>query len=636
MVKIKTVVDIFSYAIVLLGIAPLFLDLDLPVQILLPPALMLAIFYDRRGRPLLSPLAATVITLLFFLYYGAQMNGGNFIPPVINTLALLLAVRLLTVKAARNYLQIFVLSLFALASSSLLSLTPLFLLFLVLMILLVTIGLVLVTFFTVDAGITFNRLQARLVTAVAVVLPLGSLLLMVVFFPVLPRTQQPLWDFLNPNVEAAAGFSEKVQPGSVARMTALKKVAFRAESMPLPMEDLYWRGIVLNRLDGTTWTRKEDVTETSRLTGGEPVQQIISVEPHAGGYLFALDIPASVEGYRIRSTGDRVFTAYRARQQRTRYEALSRRGAKLVDLRGFDRQSYLNIPLGLSDRVREEAEKIRRGGKSTEERIALAEQFFRGQNLSYATEDLSDSQHPVDDFLFGKRRGYCEFFASSFAILLRLADVPTRLVGGYLGGDYNDLGGYYLVTEDMAHVWVEAHLENGSWVRLDPSRLAINAATAIRANTPQKLGMMRQIADSASYFWSQSILNYDLVRQIEILQSAGQSLRRMEWSRPSATSLYISFAGVFIAALTFLLLRHFRKTRERRLLESYFRLLEKQYRLGTVPRNQGLVELARRTGDPLCREFADLYGGAIYRDRRLSDTELLRLKELIRQMRRGK
>ena len=156
--------------------------------------------------------------MLFFVYYGLQLNRGNFIPPVINTLTLLLAVRLLTVKAARNYLQIYVLALFALASSTLLELTPYFLLFLVLLVFLVTIGLVLVTFFTVDARIRLTRFQTRLVTSLALVLPVGSLLLMGLFFPVLPRTQQPLWDFLNPNVSAAPGFSEQVQPGSVARI----------------------------------------------------------------------------------------------------------------------------------------------------------------------------------------------------------------------------------------------------------------------------------------------------------------------------------------------------------------------------------------------------------------------------------
>ena len=634
MVNIKRLLDFFTYAIVLLGTLPLFPHLDLPVRLLLPAALITAIFADRRGSTLLKTPAATLLTLAFFAYYGLTLSLANFILPLVNVLTLLLAVLLLSARSGRNILQAFVLSLFALASSTLVSLSPFFLLFMVLQVLLITVGLVLLAFFVADPHLSLSRQQIRRLLSFALILPVTSLLLMALIFPILPRTQRPVWGFLNPAISATAGFSEQVKPGSVAELNAVKQVVFRAECERLPQEELYWRGIVLDTLQGNTWQRGDDRTvRGSRLEGGRPVQQTISLEPQSGGYLFALDRPESLQGIRHRSSPDLVHYTSQAQRQRVRYEAVSRLGATLQEVGRSDLETLLAVPPTLPARLKAVGERIRQQGRTIEEKIALTEEFFRQQQLSYATSDLPDPQNPLDDFLFGKRRGYCEFFASSFAVILRQAEVTTRLVGGYLGGDYNGLGGYYLVTEDMAHVWVEARLEDGRWTRIDPSRLAINAATAVRGSNPAHLGVLRQLADSASHFWAHSILNYDLLRQIEILRSTGERLQKPTWRPQEVPSGLLPLAAAAVILILAYTVWHRRKSREQRLVARFQRLAAKQLGLGSIPPHIGIHELARRLKDPLAHEFAERYGQAIYQDRRLSRVEVRELNDLLRRMR---
>ena len=73
---------------------------------------------------------------------------------------------------------------------------------------------------------------------------------------------------------------------------------------------------------------------------------------------------------------------------------------------------------------------------------------------------------------------------------------------------------------------------------------------------------------------------------------------------------------------------------EERLLRKFLRRTAKRHGLAAIPDSVGLHELAERLDDPLAREFAELYGGAIYRDRKLEEGEYRRLREIVREMRR--
>ncbi len=458
MVTIQKPLNLITYSVTIIGAGPLWIWLNLPARIFLPVALAIGFTSDLKNSYTLRGHSSTLLSLAFFLFYASQLNLENIVQPFVNLVVLLLCVRLITEKSSRNYLQIFVLSLFALASASMFSFSIFFFPALIFLVFGITIGLVLLTFYTKDPGLRLPISDFIAIVKTATILPVVSLLLMLLFFVILPRTEHPLWHFISPTVSATAGFSDKVQPGSISSLAALKTLAFRAQCPILPRETLYWRGTVLNTIDSTTWSRTDLPQEKVIVTGGETVQCTLYLPTKDNTFLFGLDLPFSLSGIPHRKSGDQVFLAKRALNKNAKIEVTSRIGGTLQMLDTIDESFYLKVPPLLSPRLLETAKTIRKEGGSAKERIELLKQFFLQQNLTYANTDLPGSESPMEEFLFIKKRGYCEFFASSFALLLRMADVPARLVGGYLGGNYNNLGDYYQVTEDMAHVWVEAWL----------------------------------------------------------------------------------------------------------------------------------------------------------------------------------
>ncbi len=636
MLRIKTLLDTLCFTAVILGLAPLFAWLDLAVQAIVIIAVVGGIVSERRQRYLFKGWSATILTLAFFAFYLLQINLSNVVAPAVNLLALLLSIRLLTEKQGRHYLQIFVLALFCLAGSSLLSLGILYFPALISMVFVVTIGLVLLTFYQRDPGLRLERNQIALLLKTATILPLGSLFLMLVLFFVLPRTQYPMWNFLNAQPHAVTGFSEQVRPGTFASNAAIKNLAFRAECARLPPQQLYWRGTVLNSVAGASWRRTFSPQQAERVVGGTPVACTITLPASNNRFLFTLDYPNELEGIAALRGGDLVYTARRPLLKGVSYTLQARPAGELRAHPAATGEQYLTLPEQISPQLLQVAEQIRIQGKSVPMRIRALEEFFRSQQLTYANTDLPGPTAPIDEFLFEKKRGYCEFFASSFAVLLRLCDIPARLVGGYHGGDYNNFGDYYLITEDMAHVWVEA-LVDGRWQRLDPSTLAHNAETGF-LHRRAALSLVRRTLDGLEFLWTQAIITYDLDKQLSVVRSGGKRatslFSRVTLPAPS-TLIYPVAVGVGFISLASALwwgLRRARLTPEQRLLQSYHAALRRCYKLEQIPATTALLEHAQELNNPHCIAFAHRYSAIIYGNKPLTTAEYAYMQTLIQRI----
>jgi hypothetical protein len=261
--------------------------------------------------------------------------------------------------------------------------------------------------------------------------------------------------------------------------------------------------------------------------------------------------------------------------------------------------------------------------------MALLQEFFRGQQLSYADSDLPGPSTPIDEFLFDKKRGYCEFFASSFALLLRLCEIPARLVGGYLGGEYNNLGGYYLVTEDLAHVWVEAMIDD-HWQRIDPSRLAVNASSALLAPRQQGLSLLIRTMDNLEHIWTRAVINYDLRQQLDLMRNSGGQLRNI---LPRLATLkkpvLILLGGLAAISLLGWWWRQQRITPECGLLQRYQAAIIKRHHLQAIPSTSGLLELATQLDDAHAIMFARRFSAVLYGDQQITDDDITTLNALI-------
>ncbi len=142
------------------------------------------------------------------------------------------------------------------------------------------------------------------------------------------------------------------------------------------------------------------------------------------------------------------------------------------------------VRLPVSDKVRrylDEYAVLDAVDRSNPAAVAEAlETYFRHGDFEYTLElaDIDRSVEPIEDFLLSRRRGHCEYFASSMAVLGRLEGLRTRVVTGYRGGEYNTVGGFYEVREHHAHAWVEVFLPETGWTLYDPTPPATETEVA--------------------------------------------------------------------------------------------------------------------------------------------------------------
>jgi transglutaminase-like putative cysteine protease len=630
--RLANIIAVLSYAIALCGIVPLFPWLATGPRAAIIAGMLAGIWQDRRGAWPLKNWMFNAAIVPVFLFYAFQFSRVNAVQPVVSVLAVMLSVRLGGEKSVRHYLQIQALALFCLASSSLFDLSPTFLFYLTLLLLLVAISLVLLTFHAQDSRLLLSRSELRKVVSVGLLMPLVSLPLSVLFFPILPRTQLPLWNLLGAPALRPSGYSDKVEPGTTASVAETRVLAFRAEMPRLPQQQLYWRGTVFNRIEGQRWVRDPAIPAEQLLYRGARTVQTIYPEPGPSRALFGLDAPAYMDLSRARISADGVFEYPGATGKRLAYRVESVTGGVLATARGIDRAFYLRLPADIPKRIMQLANDIQRQGGSDGRRLELLEAYFRNSGYRYSMRDLPTGEHAVEQFLFERKQGHCEFFASSFALLLRGAGVPARLVGGYLGGEYNDLGGYYQVTDDMAHVWVEAYIEGRGWLRTDPSSLARNAGDVWGVPKVRTFRMRLRLAlDSLDHRWNRTVVTYDFERQVEAARSAGKMLQGLDPGKLFRKFLpWLLLLGGAVGA--WWLANRFSwlcASQEERLLRRFYRGIERECGVTVKRGRQGLFEIAELTGNERVREFVDIYAGAVYRDRKLADQEVQRLKRII-------
>jgi transglutaminase-like putative cysteine protease len=173
-------------------------------------------------------------------------------------------------------------------------------------------------------------------------------------------------------------------------------------------------------------------------------------------------------------------------------------------------RTYLQLPARLDPRVADLARTITASAKSNYAR-ALAIQTYLKTNYAYTLE-LPGLNAPdqLSYFLFDRKKGHCEYFATSMAIMLRTLGIPSRVVNGFRGGEYNDLTSQYIVREQDAHSWVEAYYPEFGWVTFDPTPARRVAAAS---GGWARLGLYM---DAAREMWREWVVNYDFSHQMKL------------------------------------------------------------------------------------------------------------------------
>jgi len=380
-----------------------------------------------------------------------------------------------------------------------------------------------------------------------------------VLFFLIPRFTTGYLSTLNLQPQMMTGFTENVELGQIGEIKQNSAVVMRirVEGDSARGAGVHWRGIVLTNFDGRRWfTPTEEQVVVVADSGGDyffgvssplygdfyPLHYTVLMEPLATDAIFIAPRPEILRGRFAEETSalgpshrtylllDKTGSIFNPlhNNAKLRYEGVSRLPTTpAAQLRKAPssypdavRERYLQLP-PLDPRIQQLAEQLTAGSHNEFDKALSIEQYLM-THYRY-TLDLSGprAEDPLANFLFVRRSGHCEYFASAMTVMLRAVGVPARYVTGFLPGEYNDLGGDYIIRESDAHTWVEVYFPSYGWITFDPTP----------GGAEQRHGMFDRLSlywDWFQFAWGEWVINYDFSHQLTLSQTLEKSSRN--WS----------------------------------------------------------------------------------------------------------
>lgn len=532
----------------------------------------------RGSAPFVIPRrAAYWLALVYVPIFFADFfffSGRDFVTPAVHLALFLMCVQLFNVQRERDYILLAVLSFLMVLSAAILTVDSAFLAAFALFILLAVF-----CFMTMEMrrsamkavnsaplSIPGLRTRRRMVspmqrlslsltrtTAVMVAAIMGSA---IVLFFAMPRVGGGYLSRYAQSDVISTGFSDSVNLGEIGHIQQSSEVVahLRFEGGSIGEREIRLRGAVLTVFDGKRWTNPRhlsnvlaqgygrvfqlsarptalDRREEIRLARGphlDPVRYRVLMEPLSTPVIFTVPTAQAIFGS-FREIGiddDQTFHNLDRERTVTVYEGVSDVSVpnpttldKLTDaVPATMPPRYLQLPENLDPRIPALAHKLTDEEHSTFRRAMAIERYLTTQ-YSYTLQ--LPSQPPADplaDFLFHRRRGHCEYFASSMAVLLRTVGIPSRVITGFRGAEFNQVNSTYIVRASDAHSWVEAYIPGAGWTTFDPT--PPGQAPVVNAWTRIQLYL-----DAAREFWREWVVNYDAAHQQTLSLSGARKTR---------------------------------------------------------------------------------------------------------------
>jgi transglutaminase-like putative cysteine protease len=533
-----------------------------------------------HGRPAeLSHRAATwslVAYLAFFaadaLFISRFFMGGSSNPPlfaallaVVHFLVFAMLVRFYSASNDRDALFLGMLSFSAILASAILTVDTLFLiLFFAFLLFGVSTfiamelrrGAVGAVAPSAHVHLEKDRQLNRALSLAALSVALGAILLGGVLFFFFPRFSAGYLGRVSFSPSLMSGFTDNVELGQIGEIKKNTTVVMRVQTgKPVGYNLLRWRGIALTKFDGKRWTstasnlKKLQPSENGWIytpeweqradTSGLEVRYTVFLEPIATDAIFvpgrALSLQGNFSGeggssfaainrnYILRDSTDSLKNPFR-NYAAIRYEGFSRLPmATTAKLRAAPKEypeeisaTYLQLPPDLDPRIAALAKEITKGARTPFDDVFRIENYLRSRFTYTLNLTGRPGKDPLAHFLFETRAGHCEYFASAMAIMLRTLGIPSREVNGFLPGEYNDLGGDYIVRASDAHSWVEVYFPGLGWQVFDPTPAGSDSSNRFLA----RLGLY---IDWMQINWNEWVIGYDFVHQLTLAQNLQHS-----------------------------------------------------------------------------------------------------------------
>ncbi|HKQ50767.1 MAG TPA: DUF3488 and transglutaminase-like domain-containing protein [Pyrinomonadaceae bacterium] len=608
--RFSTFFRVSSYAMVACGALALAVSDGLSAALAALFGVVLVVAWKLEGTRWQLPervgLFVVLLSLPLFYLDWQFLSGGTSSEKVgvsaLGHLILFLSVvKLLQVKADRDWVFLYLISFFEVLLAAGLSVSPLFLLSLVLYGLFALSTVLAFEIRKARRGVKitetrllvapdstlFRRLTRRKADAAARHngearrLPLVSLLLMLLIFGlalplflVVPRTGASALTRTGNGARGFVGFSESVNLGDVGRLQESDQLVMRVRveeaQDPAAATRLRWRGVALDFYNGRGWERTSERFAFEKANNERGFFQLGTTEnlQHLTTqtfYVEALDTPVLFAAPRVvavqgaipylRSDSEGALSTRPHYQERLSYkvysdtkepdaEALRKTAVGDVQFYPAWVARYLQLPNTVDPRIPRLAhEWITAAGAANQYDAARAIESRLQKDFGYTLDMKATGPDPLADFLFNVRAGHCEYFSTAMAVMLRTQGIPARVVNGFQRGEYNDAAGVYTVTQREAHSWVEVYFPGTSaWVTFDPTPQAGRPAfqrTGIQ-------GWFGKYAEALEMLWIQYVVGYDSQEQRSLANTVGNRFYDLRnWTGERLNSLKESFADWF-------------------------------------------------------------------------------------------
>lgn len=576
--------ELSLYLLVLTGFGTLASTggLDLPSVILVGTALAArGYLLAKRRQVVISERWTTPLSIAYFVFFAVDyfLFSRSFLPATVHLALFGVVVRMFSLRRERDHVMLAILAFLMVLASAVLTVDSIFLLYFSAFMLMAVATFVLMEMRRSGQGATILARHSsdaqehrHLAFSLARITPALMLMILVgaaALFFLLPRMSGGGYlGGYSFGTDFSSGFSDHVQLGQIGQIQQSNAVVMHVqiEGDSLGRYDLHWRGVALGDFDGHAWSKPREqfvlqrwpdnsfevpqvreASLTSHLSPALARQQLIHyrvlMEPIGTNVFFLAPWARNVSGtYRLLAAdaGGAVYN-FDTQHPINRYEAYSDVAVPSApELRTAGENlppeiaaAYLRLP-ALDPRVPRLAVQIAGAAGNNFDKAAALEQFLRTR-FGY-TLDLprTTPKDPIANFLFERKQGHCEYFASSMAVMLRTLGIPSRVVNGFRSDEFNDLTGNYVVRAKDAHAWVEAYFPGYGWQTFDPT-------PGGSANTPQGWARIGLYVDAMASFWRDWIVSYDSSHQYVLGQSAVSGTRGLwEGARTWARNHYDS------------------------------------------------------------------------------------------------
>lgn len=628
----------------------------------------LSLYLNLKKKELIPARVWTMLAVVVFMMFITDYFAisQSLISSSARFLTVLLALKLFDLKTNRDYLIVYALVFFQILAAAASTVSPVFVLILLIFIMDAIFAM---TVFTIKrdwqehagkgkeppAGI----FDARFFVSIAAV-SVASLAVGFLLFFIIPRLGVGFFENKTLNTVKVTGFSERVDLGSIGPVktdpTVVMRVELTGRAGP-PGKVLHFRGTALDLYDGKSWSRSirpgralvKDASGSFAVSParGEVLEQSILLEPLDTDVIFAASQPFEVSGTFANLRADSAGAIYLPAPLYQRVEYRARSDISGVrddpgDKAGIytDATAVMNGEAGA--RLAELVSRVTAGKNTDMDKAAAIERYLKG-GFSYTLDPRKGAGlNPIDDFLFFSKQGYCEQFASSMVVMARAAGVPARLVTGFLQGEWNSYGNYFIVRQRDAHSWVEAYIRGTGWVQFDPTP----SAGLVPSFMPSRLSLY---LDMLRFKWSRYVINYTLADQMRFTSKVDAHRARVfggirnvfksSTKRQMRIAIAV-FSAVFLAAILFVVLNWTPFERRKKnpktplfYLEMLRALRGKGYERGD---SETPMEFAQRTGNPAVKRVTTAFQDARYGRAALEEAVAERIKKDIEGLKRLK